>query len=58
MHIFEQVLVDLLIGGKIVGPIFIHSAKGTAILNATEEGLAAILQAHQQAQNAKTAAGQ
>lgn len=54
MSIFEEILVGLLTAGKIVGPVFVHSDHGTAILNATEEGLAAIVQAHQQAQDANT----
>ena len=50
MNLFETKLRDLLIAGSITGPVFIHSAHGVAILNATETGLAAILQAHSQAQ--------
>ena len=50
MSVFEQILVDLILGGKILGPVFIHSNQGTAILNASAEGLNAILAAHQQAQ--------
>lgn len=52
MSIFEQILVDVLVAGRIIAPIFIHSPKGVAILNASEDGVAAILQAHAQAQAA------
>ena len=52
MNIFETILRDLLLAGQIVGPIFIKSQHGTAILNGSEEGLAAILQAHQKATSA------
>lgn len=47
MNFFEKFLRDLLIAGEFVGPIFIKSQHGVAILNASEEGLAAILAAHQ-----------
>lgn len=53
MNVFETILKDLVIAGKIVGPIFIHSAHGTAILNASEEGLQAIVGAYTQAQTQK-----
>ena len=56
MNFFETFLRDLIIGGSIVAPIFIHSAQGVAILNASETGLAAILQAHAQTQATKTQA--
>jgi hypothetical protein len=55
MSLFEEILTGLVIGGKIVGPVFIHSDHGTAILNASEEALGAILQAHQTAPAAPTA---
>lgn len=56
MSIFEEILVAALTAGKVIGPVFIHSAHGTAILNASEDGLAAILEAHQQAQAADSPA--
>lgn len=49
MNLFETIVRDLVIAGSYVGPIFIHSPHGVAILNGTEEGIAAILQAHEQA---------
>ena len=49
MNFFETFLRDLLLAGAYVGPIFIKSTRGVAILNASEEGVAAILQAHQPA---------
>jgi hypothetical protein len=48
MHFFETLLRDLMIGGAYIAPIFIHSKNGIAILNASEAGAAAILEAHQQ----------
>lgn len=50
MNIFEKILRDAIIAGEIIVPIFIHSQQGVAILNASEEGLTAIVNAHQQAQ--------
>lgn len=53
MSKFELFLIALLKTGQTIGPIFIHSQHGTAILNASEEGVAAILQAHSEAQQGK-----
>lgn len=53
LNFFETFLRDLILAGTAIGPVFIHSQHGIAILNASEEGLAAILQAHAQAQAAK-----
>lgn len=50
MHIFETILRDALLAGRVVAPVFIHSPRGIAILNATEDGLLAILEAHQQSE--------
>jgi hypothetical protein len=55
MNLFEQILRDVLLAGQVAGPIFIHSPHGVAILNGTQDGLAAILQAHQQAQGTQPA---
>lgn len=43
MNTFEKILLDILKGGEIAAPIFIHSPGGIALLNASEEGLAALL---------------
>ena len=43
MNAFEKFLLGLISVGAGVAPIFIHSANGTAILNASEELFAAIL---------------
>lgn len=43
MNFFEKLLIGLLKAGTVVGPIFVHSQHGVAILNASEEGLAAVL---------------
>ena len=43
INTFEKILLDVLKGGEIAAPIFIHSPGGIAILNASEEGLAALL---------------
>lgn len=51
MSKFETFLKDLILAGSVVAPIFIHSNQGVAILNASEEGLAAILTAHAQNQS-------
>ena len=45
--IMSKIFSDLLIAGEILGPVFIHSAHGTAILNASEETVAALVQANQ-----------
>ena len=49
MNKFETVLLDilkgLLVGGQVAGPIFVHSAQGFAVPNASEEVVSAILQA-------------
>ena len=37
MNIFEKLLHGLILAGEIAGPIFIHSTRGVAILNASEE---------------------
>lgn len=46
--IMSKVLTDLFIAGKILGPVFVHSQHGVAILNASEETLGAVVQATQQ----------
>jgi hypothetical protein len=59
MSIFETILQDLIVAGSIIGPIFIHSAHGVAILNASEEAVTAIVQANntQTVQAAASSAG-
>lgn len=46
MSKFETVLLDILkvalAGGEILGPVFVHSAQGIAILNASEELVSAV----------------
>lgn len=46
---FDGLLQHLLISGQIFGPIFIHSTHGVAILNASEETMASVLELHQRA---------
>lgn len=53
-NFFDQFLQYMLVSGQILGPIFIHSQHGVAILNSSEETTAAILQMHQQAVVATT----
>lgn len=53
MNLFETILRDMILAGQIIGPIFIHSSQGVAILNASEQGLSAIVAAHQQQQAKK-----
>lgn len=43
MNAFEKVLLGLLQGGEIAAPLFVHSAHGTLILNASEGVLAGVL---------------
>lgn len=45
MNLFERILRDILLAGTYTLPVFIHSQHGIAILNASQEGLIAILQA-------------
>lgn len=57
MGIFEKILHGLILAGEIAGPIFIHSTRGVAILNASEEFLNALPSAlaSQQAQQSGAA---
>jgi len=47
LSLFEKIVRDLIEAGEMVVPIFIHSPRGVAILNASEEGMSAIIGAHQ-----------